>query len=144
MFDLPVGQLRQLVRHALDCLPEECCGVLIGLKTESGRSRVHRAIAADNVSTDDRERRYVVDPLAVLEADRGARAEGLELVGYYHSHPSGAATPSASDRRGAWPDTSYVILGMDGGELREVRSWRLGSGDAGLLEEALYCGDMKK
>ena len=143
-FDLPARLLQELVRHAQDCLPEECCGVLIGSETRAGRSRIHRTVAAENTRSHGRERAYLVPPLAILEARRAARADDLEIVGYYHSHPSGSATPSALDRRNAWPDTSYVILGMDAGELRGVRSWRLGPGDTGFVEERLNCEEDRK
>ena len=109
--DLPARLLRELVRHAQDCFPEECCGVLIGSETRAGCARAERTVAAENTSTQGREREYLLAPLAILEAQRAARTDGLEIVGYYHSHPSGRATPSALDRRNAWPDTSYVILG---------------------------------
>jgi len=142
--DLSAGQLRELLRHAQECLPEECCGVLIGSECEFGRVRAHRVVAAANVTTRDRERHFEVDPLTILAADREARAKGLELVGYYHSHPSGSAAPSASDLRQAWPNTSYVILGMDGSDLNEIKSWRLVSDDTEFAEETLRCGEFRE
>lgn len=89
------------------------------------------------MSTRRRKHEYRVAPLVILEAQRQAREDGLEIVGYYHSHPSGSARPSALDRRNAWPDTWYVILGMRGSKLAEVKSWRLGGGDAEFAEETL-------
>ncbi len=112
--------------------------MLIGSETRAGRSRAQRTVTVENASTHSREREYLLAPLAILEAFRAARADGLEIVGYYHSHPSGSAMPSALDRPNAWPDTSYVILGLDDGELREVKSWRLGPGDTGFVEERLH------
>ncbi len=135
--DLSAERLEELVRHARASLPEECCGILIGLETGPGRARVCYAVPVENVSTQRRKYEYQVPPLAILEAQRRAREEGLEIVGYYHSHPSGSAQPSALDRRNAWPDTCYVILGMRGGELVEVKSWRLDGSDDEFVEETL-------
>ncbi len=91
----------------------------------------------ENMTTERRKHQYQVAPLAILEAQRQAREDGLEVVGYYHSHPSGSAHPSALDRRNAWPDTCYVILGMRGGKLAEVKSWRLGRRGGEFVQETL-------
>lgn len=93
----------------------------------------------ENVSGASKEREYTIATPALLEAERWARGEGLEILGYYHSHPSGSATPSALDLANAWPDTSYVILGMDEGEVSRVRSWRLAPGRDEFVEEVIRC-----
>ena len=63
-----------------------------------------QTIAADNVAAVERQQdRYVVDPLAILRADRMARDAGMEIVGFYHSHPDHPAIPSATDTELAWP-----------------------------------------
>ncbi len=82
------------------------------------------ALPGDNLSPEP-TRRFVVSPASILEAQRHARAQELAVVGYYHSHPGGSGRPSDLDRRDAWPDTSYVILGLDGTEVASARSWRL-------------------
>lgn len=139
--DLPAQLLRELVQRARAGLPEECCGILIGSETGFGRARVARAIAVQNTASYSRTHAYRLAPLVILEAQRRAREDGLEIVGYYHSHPSGSAAPSALDRRDAWPDISYVILGMRGGELADVKSWRLSLDGAGFVEEELNCAE---
>lgn len=70
---------------------------------------------------------FELPPEAIARTQRSARTNGLEIVGYYHSHPSGSEWPSERDERQAWPDTSYVIVGLGGGEVHSVRSWRLDS-----------------
>lgn len=96
-------------------------------------------MAAHN-SSGERDRKFVVWPPAILKAQRTARADGLEIVGYYHSHPGGSARPSKVDRRDAWPGTSYVILGMEGRELISTRSWRLDAEGAAFVEEIVATG----
>ena len=136
-FNLPRSVFEKLAEHAASCLPEECCGILVGSRTAIGEARVHFSLEAENVGRVRREREYSISPLALLEAQRTAREDGLEVLGYYHSHPSGSATPSALDRANAWPNTSYVILGMDDREVRHLKSWRLGPGQGRFVEEAV-------
>jgi proteasome lid subunit RPN8/RPN11 len=53
------------------------------------------------------------------------------LVGIYHSHPAGAALPSAADvAEATWPDVAYVIIGLGAAGEPEVRAWRLQHGQA--------------
>jgi proteasome lid subunit RPN8/RPN11 len=61
----------------------------------------------------------------VRRVERDAAEEGLELVGFYHSHPNGAAEPSRVDRENAWPWYNYLIVAVADGEPGDVRVWRL-------------------
>lgn len=121
--------LAAIARQAEAAYPEECCGILVGRFQQGeggGRAgaRVVRAVAADNVHA-DRRRRFAIAPEVLLREQKAARAEGLELVGYYHSHPDHSAEPSDADRRDAWPGVSYLIVAVAGGAAGEARSWRL-------------------
>lgn len=83
-----------------------------------------------------RERRFVIEPTEMMQAMTRARKEGVEIVGVYHSHPDHPAAPSVFDRDAAWPDWSYLILSVTGGEPGEMRSW-VCSGDEPFVEEEL-------
>jgi proteasome lid subunit RPN8/RPN11 len=96
--ELTSGTLATLVEEARLALPRECCGLLLGKG-----SRVALAQPAANVHPQP-ERHFEIDPKALIAAHRGARAGGLELLGYYHSHPNGRAEPSASDQAAASGD----------------------------------------
>jgi proteasome lid subunit RPN8/RPN11 len=98
---------------ARESAPEECCGLLLG------RGAVEEVRAAENVAA-DRSRRFEIDPQALIDAHRAARAGGLEVVGYYHSHPSGLAEPSAIDRAMASGDGKVWGIVGEGG----VTFWR--------------------
>ena len=66
------------------------------------------------------ETRFEIDPAILIAAHRDARAGGMQVIGYYHSHPGGRAQPSAEDARLAAPDGQYwIILGADG-----VTAWQ--------------------
>ena len=72
--------------HAREEYPHECCGALLG--TEDGETRIiQQIIRLANERTDQRERRFYISPQQVLQAERQARAAGLLLLGFYHSHP---------------------------------------------------------
>lgn len=125
-----------LERHASVSYPEECCGVLLGRAPSRGETLVERVLPVGNDHRGDRRRGYAIAPETVLAAQKEARAQGLEVVGYYHSHPDCPAQPSESDRETAWPDTSYLILSVHQRRVEDVRSWRL-DGGAGFVEEAM-------
>ena len=72
--------------------------------------------------------------------DREARAAGLDIVGYYHSHPDHPSRPSDFDRDHAWPDQSYLIVAVAGGKPASVQSWRLRDDRSAFDEEAIEEG----
>lgn len=124
--------------HAAATYPEECCGVLIGRATAEGDGAlVERVRPVDNQRLDSRGNRYLIDPETVLAAEKEARNLGLEVLGYYHSHPDHPAVPSDFDREHAWPGQSYVIVSVREGEVADTRSWRLADDRDRFQEETL-------
>ncbi len=117
--------LDELVAHARDEAPNECCGILIG-----AGFRINRSVRARN--TLDSPTRYLIDPRDQIAAMKSARARGEVVVGFYHSHPSSAPVPSETDRSEAtYPGHCYLIVfpGNDRSPA-EVRGFRLhGSGN---------------
>jgi proteasome lid subunit RPN8/RPN11 len=122
VIDIPVRVIRDIEEHAREAFPEECCGFLIGHEGEP--RRVLEARRAKNVATEDRVRRYVIDPLELLHSDDDARGRGLDVVGIYHSHPNHPAAPSEFDRSRATPWYTYVILKVVDQKPREMTAWR--------------------
>jgi proteasome lid subunit RPN8/RPN11 len=104
--------------------PEEGCGVLIG-RDEGEARRALEARSLGNALEDSRGNRYLISPEQLLAADRDARALGLEVVGFFHSHPDHPARPSAYDLEHAWPYYSYVIVSVSGGRVVDTTCWRL-------------------
>ncbi|MBK7876730.1 MAG: Mov34/MPN/PAD-1 family protein [Planctomycetes bacterium] len=114
---------------AADVLPESC-GVLIG--TRAGPELcVLEARRTPNL--DPRPGRFLVDPGAIAQHDRAACERGLELVGFFHTHPRGRATPSRADRDGAW-DGHVVVVATSA---RIGAHWPVASGFASLAVEHL-------
>lgn len=114
-----------LRRWAGDAYPDEACGLLIGRPLEDGGWSVAEVRRARNLELERTGDRYVLDPEAFLTADRDARSGGLEIVGFWHSHPDSPAVPSETDRGAAWPGYAYVIVSVRAGRPRAIRVWTL-------------------
>ncbi|MBI4542871.1 MAG: M67 family metallopeptidase [Gemmatimonadetes bacterium] len=78
-----------------------------------------------NAREDSRATRYLIEPDDLRKADAALTRAGLEIVGYYHSHPDAPARPSDFDRAQAWPWYSYLIVSVADGRAGEVASWTL-------------------
>jgi len=85
------GTIATLLEEATQAHPRECCGLLLGKG-----ARIAMARPAANVHSQP-ERHFEIDPKALIAAHRASRAGGLEVLGYYHSHPNGRSEPSAED-----------------------------------------------
>lgn len=129
MLTLARAHLDLILSDARAAAPVECCGILAGA-CEAGVARVHEVHRAPNVAEGDRTRRYLLDPRTHLRVQRDCRARGLEIVGFYHSHPDGRAVPSAADAEMAWPGAVYLIVAAPEAEPPEVRAWQLSKGGA--------------
>lgn len=123
---LAPGVLDAMVQRAKEGYPYESCGLLVGRGDAEGGPRVVRLAPAKNLRQERAADRYLLDPDDFMAADRAAQADGLEIVGIWHSHPDSPAWPSVTDLEAAWEGYSYVIVSLSQGRLAEVRSWRLG------------------
>jgi desampylase len=119
---LPSQFVETIVRHCCAELPLEGCGLLLG-ERHGPAATVLEVRPAHNVLAS--ARRYEIAPEVVLAADRAARAAERVLLGAWHSHPGGRPVPSARDRREAWPDWSYLIVGLAQPQAPQLRAWRL-------------------
>jgi proteasome lid subunit RPN8/RPN11 len=115
--------------HGVQTYPHECCGALLGRDTEVADRRVYREIHGlhplVNRRDDSPNNRFSVTSQDVLDAEKAARRQGLEVVGWYHSHPDHPARPSQYDRDHAWPWYSYIIVSVANRIPEEMTSWRL-------------------
>jgi len=116
------SELSKLQAHAEEGYPHEVVGLLAG---DRERNRVTRAHPLINERADSAHNRYKVNGLTVMRAEMALNAEGLEVVGYYHSHPDHPADYSEYDRDHALPNMSYVIASIREGALADLKSWRL-------------------
>lgn len=120
---LTESQVREIERHAREAYPEECCGFLFGPSGDP--LRVSAVRRATNVAEADRNRRYLIDPREILAVEKELRGTGIEILGFYHSHPDHPAVPSEFDRGHAWPWYAYVIGSVSADALGDLRAWSL-------------------
>ena len=140
VLEIPRALLTEMHRHAAAVYPEECCGVLLGPTAPASgeHRRIEELLAAENIREDEhRHNRFLIPPEVILRAQREGRERGIDILGYYHSHPDHPAVPSEFDREHAWPATSYVIVSVLLGEIADTRSWRLSDSRERFDEESL-------
>ena len=117
--------------HAEEAYPRECCGALLGLHGSDGW-RVTAAVRTRNAQSEASATRYAIAADELVGIDREARRLGLEIAGFYHSHPDHAAQWSSTDFAEAhWVGCCYVIVSVSGGRAEETRAFLL----AGTREE---------
>lgn len=131
------GSTLQLTRSAYDALrvhaeqayPAECCGVLLGRPAPEGW-RVAEAVRTTNASADSARDRYSIAPAELVKIEMDARHRGLDIAGFYHSHPDHPAQWSRTDLAEAhWFGCSYVITQVVQGRALATCSFLL-AGDA--------------
>lgn len=121
----------EIRRHGEETYPHECCGVLLG-DLGNGRNVVKATARCSNTRGDSPHNRYNIDPRELVKTQREGRERGLEIVGFYHSHPDNPAMWSKTDLDEAhWIGCSYVITSVENGNAAQTSSFVL----AGTLEE---------
>ena len=106
--------------HASSSYPNECCGVIVGKEDEA-----MDIWGFNNDSDGPKEKRYLIGPEQILEAERRSSERGLLILGIYHSHPDVPAEPSKFDLDHAWPWYRYVILSVKNRKIDQIRAWIL-------------------
>ena len=114
---IPTALYTQLRHHGEQTYPHECCGILLG-KSDTEQIQVHQIIPAGNTRTDSAHNRYNIAPQELIAAQRQARQQGLDIVGFYHSHPDHPAQWSSTDFAEAhWFNCAYVITEVAGDKI---------------------------
>jgi proteasome lid subunit RPN8/RPN11 len=116
-------------RHAAEAAPGECCGALMG-RSRGGWYAVQTVIPLPNETADPA--RYSIGAPVVLRLELQAQRAGVDLIGFYHSHPTGEASPSVTDLEMACPGYIYFIVDGHGA----LRAWRLKPDRSGFSELA--------
>jgi len=125
MLQLPQETYNELRAHGEETYPNECCGILLG-RAQDGVNVVEQAVRAGNTRTDSAHNRYQIAPQEIIRAQREGRERGLDIVGFYHSHPDHPAQWSATDFAEAhWLGCSYVITAVVKARATLTNSFRL-------------------
>lgn len=140
------GKIRE---HGVETYPYECCGAMLGRDhgsvdgagSDANGRRISREILSlfplVNRRDDSPRNRFSVTAEDVREAEKAASAQGLDVIGWYHSHPDHPARPSEFDRDHAWPWYSYIIVSVHTGVPQDMTSWRLRDDRSGYWEEKI-------
>jgi proteasome lid subunit RPN8/RPN11 len=125
MLKIQQPEYEAIRQHGEETYPHECCGVLLGRSDEDGRA-VTKAVRCGNTRSDSAHNRYHIAPQELVRIQRQAREEGLEILGFYHSHPDHPARWSQTDLAEAhWIGCSYVITSVEKGKAKITNSFLL-------------------
>lgn len=125
---LSKAQKEAIERHGEETFPNECCGFVLGRTNGQDRSVVELMRADNDREADAQRNRFLITPEAYMRGDKAARAKGLDVIGFYHSHPNAPARPSQYDLDHAWPFYSYIIVSVQDRAAADMTSWRLQDG----------------
>jgi proteasome lid subunit RPN8/RPN11 len=125
--DFAPEHIDEIIAHAREDAPDECCGLIAG---RDGRSE--RVFRMNNAAHSPL--RFEVAPLEVMKTLEAIDEAGLEVGGLYHSHTRTAPYPSQTDvtYAEAWPGTPWLIVGLANGDA-EVRTYRIDGADISEL-----------
>jgi len=146
------AQMESIRGHGARDYPSECCGALLG-KAEGETKQVLEVVAlknlrhdpghaqellpVDDLARETERNRFLIDPLEQLRMEKDARSRGLDVLGYYHSHPDHPARPSVYDREHAWPWYSYIIVSVERGVAKDLTCWVLAEDGAVFNPESV-------
>lgn len=121
---IPQELLDEMIEHAREDNPNECCGLVGG--SDGVAATVYRARNAEQSPY-----RYSIAPPEQLALMNRIDEAGEEIVGIYHSHTRTAAYPSQTDINLAvgWPDSVYLIVSLENPDDPYVRGFRIRDGE---------------
>ena len=126
MLSIQYADYEALRAHGEETYPDECCGVLLGKNVPGVGNEVKALVRAGNTRTDSAHNRYNIAPVELIRIQRQAREQGLDIVGFYHSHPDHPAMWSSTDFAEAhWLGCSYVITSVEQGTAKVTNSFLL-------------------
>ncbi len=129
MLKLPQDLIDEMIAHAREDAPNECCGIIAG---QDGRAvKLFRT-----KNSEASPYRYNVDPKDLFRIHRECDDNGWEFLAIYHSHTASEAYPSPTDIRLAfWPESYYLLVSLQHPEEPAVRAFRILDGQ--VSEEQL-------
>ena len=130
---LPAAMRNEMVQHAIEDLPNECCGIITG--RDGTATRLYRCRNAEASPF-----RYNIDPRDILKVEREMDDQGWQVLVIYHSHVASEAYPSPTDvRLSQWPGTDpptdlypgayYVLVSLKDQENPSVRAYTIHAGE---------------
>ena len=125
MIAVTAEQLNAMRAHGEADYPYECCGLMLG-RFADARKQVIETYPISNAREESAKRnRFLIRPEELMRGEKYAREQGLDVVGFYHSHPDDVAVPSQYDLEHAWPTYSYIVMAVEKGRAADLRSWEM-------------------
>ena len=110
----------EIIAHARQEDPDECCGILAG--RDGAAAKLYRI-----TNTVRSPYRYMMDPQEFLDADLDSERNGMEFVAFYHSHTHSPAYPSQTDVRMAqqsgYHDVHYILVSLEDRESPQINAY---------------------
>jgi proteasome lid subunit RPN8/RPN11 len=129
----------EIAAHGERDYPHECCGLLLGSFRPEGPKCVVETYAISNAREEEAKRnRFLIRPEELMRGERYGETKGLEVVGFYHSHPDHPAVPSQYDLDHAWPLYSYIVVSVKAGKAGDLRSWEMEVDRSRFEEEEIF------
>lgn len=126
MLEIDRNLREKIAAHGERDYPHECCGLLLGRFNDGESKAVSELYPISNAREEAAKRnRFLITPLELMRGERFARENGLEVIGFYHSHPDHPARPSQYDLDHALPAYSYIIVAVHDGRAADMLSWQM-------------------
>ena len=133
---LSINIINNFLKHGEQDYPFECCGFILG-NFVNDNSVGTEYIAVPNTKIENKERRFLIDPLEYQNAEDLADEKGLSIISIVHSHPDHPHLPSEFDKDHAWPGFSYIIMSVAKGVSISYKSWKLNQERTKFIEEKI-------
>ena len=138
MIIIDAQHLIEMRQHGGRDYPFECCGLILGRFEGDGRKIVIETYPISNAREEEAKRnRFLIRPEELMRGEKYAREKGLDVVGFYHSHPDERAVPSKYDLDHAWPTYSYIVVSVEQGRAVDLRSWEMETDRSRFNEEEI-------
>jgi proteasome lid subunit RPN8/RPN11 len=139
MIYLTKEHIREIEQHGERTFPHECGGIIIGHFSNDGQKSVVELLPMENaMDAAEQHNRVLILPKDVLRAERYARSQKLDVIGYYHSHPDHPAIPSQFDLDHALPVWTYIIVSVESGKAVDTRAWEMENDRSKFNEEEIF------
>lgn len=155
MLHIPSGIIQDMIAHARELAPHECCGILSGKQeavveryritnilanmSERDLSRFEGAKLSDLQRLSPEERAdiaFQMDAREMAMAQRDIRSKDLDLIGFYHSHTFSPARPSQTDitiamefesyrKKLNFPEPLHLIISLEHTDSPDIRAYRI-------------------
>ena len=141
MIQLATDHRNEIAAHGERDYPHECCGLLLGTFAAGSLKTMAEIYPISNAREEVAKRnRFLITPEEFMEGEQYAEKCGLDVVGFYHSHPDHPAVPSAYDLEHAWPLYSYIVVAVGAGVAGDLRSWEMEPDRSKFTEEEISLG----